>query len=355
MEKEKSLPPIGDLLRESWQRFRKNLLNLFLLGVISIGLTLVILLIIVGVALVLGLGAVVTDFSPETLGAIQAPVLVSLGVIVLLLFVFFVVVFSAMSIAYILIVGSDGEKISLGGTIKKSFGLIIPLLVVNTLLTFFGVGGFFVLILPAIIFSFLFMFAPYEVIFDGKRFLGAVKGSFQIVRQNIGGILVRLLLFWLASFTIFFFVNFLPNLFLALIGLVDETTESILRLMFMLPAYVVQTLTTWFGLCLLVTLYKQAKEVTDESKPVNFAWVWVVAILGWILAGVVGLASYSWVNKLVKSGLRQKNLEKNIQREILEERELPERFEKSEDWEELQRELERLREEIPQSKFLPEG
>lgn len=326
---EGSLPAIGDLFRESWEAFTKSVLNLLLLAVITIvayAVVLGIIFLIVGLGGGLGVLKYFSERGAEGVPSIASflPALTGLG-LGFLFFILFAIIFGLMvQVAAIIIVGEDEQRPSLTEVLSRSLGLVWPLFLTNLLLFFFTAGGLFVLFLPMIVFEVLFIFTPYEVVLGEKRFLGAVKGSYQIVTQNFGDLLVRGLV-WLGLVIGVFMVLSMPQL---TFNLGREAGLVWLPMVFVFGLRAaVNVLIGWFGLCFGVTLYKQTKAVTDFEKKFNFSWVWVIAILGWVLAGVVGFASYSWMSKLVKSGLRQKNLQRNIQRNI----------------------------QIPQSKFLPES
>lgn len=361
MGEERSLPPISDLLKESWKAFTKSILNLLLLAVV----TTVAYAVVFGVILLLaglggGFGFLKSLFDSGSGGAPSLttllPMLTGVG-LGLIFFILFAIVFGLMvQAASIIIIGEYERKPSLGEALSRGFGLMIPLFLTNLILFFFGFGGVFVLVLPAIIFAILFTFTPYEVVLGEKKFLEAIKGSYRMVTQHFGDLVVRGLV-WLGLVILIYLVLAMPSLMVNVMTRVGDEAGLVfvpLAMTFSLIRFLINAALGWFGLCYGVILYKQAKAVTDFGRKASFGWVWMVAILGWVLAGIVGLASYSWVNKLVKTGLRQKNLQENIQREIFEEKRFEE-LEETEDWEELQRELEKLREEMPQSKFLPEG
>jgi hypothetical protein len=60
----------------------------------------------------------------------------------------------------------------------------------------------------------------------------------------------------------------------------------------------------FYGIVYGVITYQQAKEVTDETQTPNLAWVWIVTLLGWMIAVLLGLQ----VLKIAKSSLVQDQL-----------------------------------------------
>jgi hypothetical protein len=196
------------------------------------------------------------------------------------------------------------EEVTVGNCIRKSFRYIMPLFLVNLLIGFLNLGAFFVFIIPVFFFSFFFMFVGYEVILADKKWLEAVRGSVRIVGQHFGEILVRWILYILIYIVLFVFI---PNV----IRKIEPQTYIFLMIIYMFT----NTLFSWFGIAFSVILYKQAKEATDENKPVSLAWVWIISILGWIILGLAILGSAVLISKARESGaLRQ--IQENIFKEM---------------------------------------
>jgi len=50
----------------------------------------------------------------------------------------------------------------------------------------------------------------------------------------------------------------------------------------------VSILVGWYSTAYVVVMYKQVKERTDTSKRASANWLWIVAIIGWVMAGLLG-------------------------------------------------------------------
>lgn len=312
----KELPSVNELLRESWLAFKGSILNLFFISLFSIGFWLVLALVVVLILVILGVGAGVLGggkFEPQALLAMGGAGIVSLLILVLL----GILAMSVLQIASILIIGDYERRPGLGEVIKKSFGLVFPLFLTNLILSFFYVGGFFVFFLPGVFFLILFGFAPFEVIFGGKRFLGAIKGSYRMVTQNLGKVLARGLLYFGVMILVALVLG-MPNWIFNLASSSKSSAAVVFlpfQVMWSFFSMIVNLSLGYFYLCYWVTFYKQVKAVTDEEKKISFGWTWIVAIIGWVLAILLSSLIVIGLGKLAQSGVLKKNLEKSLQKQ----------------------------------------
>ena len=288
-------PSIKSLLDETWEVFKKSILNLFLLVLVNIALLIAFVLAILVLSLIFGFGIGVfsslKNFDPSALSSISPILLIGIALLFLVVFVLFLLASSALSIASITIVAEYKNRPSIGEVIRRSFSRVIPLALTSLLLFFFYIGGLFALFLPVILFYFFFMFAPFEVILNNKKNLKAIKSSVQIVSQNFGEILVRILLY---IFGYLFIIIFIPNL----IKLIEPQTGQILEVITLFFG----SLIGWFGLAYSITLYKHAKKATNPEKSFNFTWVWLTTAAGWLLFCVSIVFAFFLIGKLDKSG-----------------------------------------------------
>lgn len=306
-----SLPTIKELFKESWSAFTKSILNLFLLSIISLITCLIFIIIFSGIVVVwlmkLGVFKAFSslqqgDFS--ILNSLIKPQTLIAGGIILLIFILLMTIISyVIKIAMVMVVAKYQEQLSLGSIIKKSFGYIVPLFLVGLLTGLLSLGGFFVFIIPVFFFCFFFMFVSYEVILANKKWLNALRGSVQIVSQHFGEILVRMVLYLLLYIAL---VVFIPNL----IRKIEPTTYLIISIY----SIFTNVLIGFFGFAFSITLYKQVKKATDENKSTSLAWIWIIAILGWLLMVLYIYGSVKLIGKMKDMGIMEK-----IQQEILKE------------------------------------
>jgi len=317
-----SLPSIGDLLKESWETFKKSALNLFIFNIIALVGYVVIGVLSFGIILASGIFAITNQIPRLQTG--QAPdfsqinpIFILVGIVVLVIGT--LTISTVQSIGSVLIIDKRGEEISFGDIIKKSFGLIIPVSIVGLLVFLLTFGGFFVFILPAILFQLFFIFSSYNVILDGKRTTGSLKNSYAIVKKHFGEILVRLLILFAINITITIFI---PNT----ITRIGPGTGIILVFLSIL----INVFLGWFSLAYITTLYKQARVGMIEQKS-SILWTWIIAVTGWIIFGFVvfavtkTLTSSIFNEQLMKEfnkankanqGIIEKNIDYNINSEF---------------------------------------
>lgn len=290
--KTSSLPSIGVLFTDSWQAFIHSILSLFILNVVGIVIYLGVTVLAVLLFILSGAGSFLlknglqglTDNLPNILSSFLVPVL-AISVVFGVIYIIISVVF--LQISSVLIVNSQG-KISVGSAFKKSFGLIIPLFLVGMLTFILSFGALFVLILPVLLFVFLLSFTQFEVVLNNQKWIRALKRSVAIVSKNFGGILIRWLLIMLIYVAI---VVIIPNL-LRQIGPETQVVVGIF-------SFIVNLLLGWYMLAYQVTLYKQAKATVGNEETKSIVWMWVIAVIGWLIAIGIFFASY----KAISSGL----------------------------------------------------
>lgn len=280
-----SFPSIGALFSQSWEAFTKSLLNLFLIGLISLPIYFVL---IIGSILVFGFGAFFIGFMNGASGTSPNALMnafSSLNVGLLIIgFVVMVIVFSVVAtvfqIAAIFAVDEHSQSPSLRSLFGKSFRSIIPLWVASFLMGILIYGGFFVFVIPGFLFYAFFLFAPFEVLLNNKRGLASLRRSMGMVSRNFGHIFIRLL----ALYGIAFLIAFIP--------MIMSSTNSNLGLLFSLVQFVVNIFMGWFVLAYLVTLYKHARIGYENETGAKLLWVWIVAILGWLIMSAVFFFAY---------------------------------------------------------------
>lgn len=284
-----SLPPIGALLGQSWQTFTRSLLSLFMLQIAVVVMNGLVLIVFILAFIVSGAGSLIVKNGWQgltaNLAATLGPVIGMVAVAAILLLIITSIIMATFQIAAILLVDSEG-KMPLGEALKKSFPLIIPLFLTGILTFVLTMGGFFVFILPAILFYFLLIFTQFEVVLNHQRWTTAVKRSVILVGQNFGAILVRLLIITLIYIGV---VIVAPNL------LGKLTSGAFIRIV----SFIVGLFLGWYMLAYHITLYKQAKAQVTDEKGKSMAWMWAVAVIGWVMAGVIFFLGY----KTLSSGI----------------------------------------------------
>lgn len=286
-----SLPSIGSLFREAWQIFTQSMLSLFILNVIGIAIYVGLAAIAFLLFILSGVGSLLLKNGLQgiatTLPSISGSTITILVVIAAVFGLIYSIIGSALQISSILLIDSQG-KTSLGSAFKKSLGLIIPLFLVGILTFILTFGALFVFILPAILFYFLLIFVQFEVVLNNQRWLGAVRRSALVVSHNFGAILIRLIIIVLIYIAI---AVIIPNL-LYKIGPETQVFVGII-------SFLINLLLGWYILAYDITLYKQAKVTLESEHEKSIIWMWIVTIIGWLIAVGIFFMSY----KAISSGV----------------------------------------------------
>ena len=299
-ENNKQLSPIKNLLDRSWQLFTSSILSLILLNIVSYFLYFVLAVVGFLLFIITGFGSALikggTEGVVSSLAALDASGVVAITGIVAVGVVGMIFIGSAISTAAILMLDSEG-KLPLLKAFKKGLALVIPLSIMGFISFFLTFGGLFVLVIPSIIMMFLFSFASFEVMLNNKSPMEALKRSVTIISNNFGALFTR----WIVIIAIYFVVTaFLPNL----IGGINET----MKFYSVIISFFVNWLAGWYVLAYDIALYKEVKDSIDSKKTKSLTWMWVVAILGWMIFGL--LAFGGW--KLVTSDTFQEGIKSEI-------------------------------------------
>ncbi len=286
MSSEKQLPSVKELFQESWNTLKTSAAPLFKLTLLTYGVVLAIGMIGLLLFFVFGVMSVIGSTSPAD--ALLNPVML---IPILAIFVVGLVGLLVLSVtvvaAQMLIIDAKGVG-SIRQHLRKGFDLVPAIWVAGILSTFLTVGSMFVFIFPMIIFAFLLIFVNYEVILNKQKPMAALKRSYALVTENFFEILVR----WLAIMGLYILISFIiPNL---LIKISPELAILVAGI-----SFIVNILLTWFMLIYSVLMYKHVAKHSSELKEKSIAWMWIVAIIGWIIAGLFLFAGY----KVLSSGI----------------------------------------------------
>lgn len=281
------LPPIKQLFQQAWDVTTGNVFHLFMLGVVSIlitgAYTLIIGVLGVWLTMASGILAVVGSGSVKGLSAVSPMIFVAYIVLFVLLFVGWMVIASMVNSALILLMADYPErKMGVGGALKKGLTFVIPLFFAGCIAFFLTTGAFFVFIFPAFVIAFLLMYVQYEIVLNDKGPLAAVTSSVRAVSSHFGEILVRMFLYYLLYIAV---VAFIPNL----LRRIDPTTGIMIGFL----SVIANVFIGWFGFAYGIVLFRQTNEHTDYSKKPNVLWIWIVAVVGWVIVAVSAFAMYN--------------------------------------------------------------
>ncbi len=286
--KKTKFPPVLELFQQSWETFTASISKLLIFTVAIVGIYAVfwiaVIVIFIALAAVTGLFTAFAHLGAAAITTLPIWLYILFGMYLIAVIIGMIVISSLGSIVPVLIVSQPAKDISVANKMKTGLGFVVPLLASGFLVFLLSFGGAFVFILPAIFFSLFFIFVNYEVILNNQRWMSALKRSVLIVRSNFGEIFVRILAYFLIYFCIGIFI---PNLIIKTIPNISVLVNILSML--------VNTLVSWFGLCFMVNLYKQARVGLEKEKGNSIAWMWVVSIVGWIFFIFILSASFRFL------------------------------------------------------------
>lgn len=307
----KSLPPISQLFKESWIALKKSILSLIAFNILAFLLIFAlfsILMMIIGAFLGASISSIGNDIlsfqslqgGVQSLQVLGVAIITGLvGIFFLLILVFLIVIFvvnSGLQAGTILIANKYKKQIPFGKVLKKVFILAIPLFIVNLLLFLILLGGFFVFIIPAIVFNILFIFASFEVVLNEKRLFDALRSSMTIVTSNFGGIFVRILVLLLLLLC-FYLIEYILMFRISINALLKLSLSIFINIV--LPLYAVTY---------MISLYNQAREAANPAKKSSLKLIFAIVIIGWLV-----IISSSFVGYSILSSSISKELYKNTE------------------------------------------
>ncbi|MBI2017751.1 DUF4199 family protein [Candidatus Daviesbacteria bacterium] len=280
-----AFPTISQLFSDSWQTFTQSVLSLFIINILSLVIYLLLAALAVVIFIISGIGSALLQkglagFTPDLL--LSPNFLITSAILIAVFGVVFAIITAALQVATILIVDSKG-KTSVAAAFKNSLRLILPLFLVGLVTFFLIAGSFFVFILPAILVGFLLGFTQLEIILNGRRGLEAIRRSVLLISKNFGAIFVRSILLWVLYFVVFLVINILKNL-------VTQDAQWMVSIF----SYLLNIILGWFALAYQIILYKHANIGLENEKGKGIRWIWVLALVGWLIAAAVAFGSYKF-------------------------------------------------------------
>lgn len=269
----KQLPSVKNLVKESWDLFKKSI-TVFLVFQLLFP---VLALIAVGVPA--GILGFLTYKTPAVL-----------VIIILLAVIALIVLFTASTNALIIALGSE-KKEKFGDYFRKGWPLVLPVIGVGFLVGLLTIGSFFLFVIPAIIVGFYLMFWSYEVILHHERVGNALRNSATIFSQHAWEIVGRILLAIGATYGIVLLITAFGQ---------DNGATAVL-------VQIVNTIMGWYMLAYSMVLYKQVRSATNFEKQSKIGWIYGVSIAGWILL-FIGLGAVAQF-----AGTMEKSIPKKLE------------------------------------------
>lgn len=146
-----------------------------------------------------------------------------LGIVALVLVVVGLVFQFLSQIALVYAIKHKAEHLGVKESYRRAYKIAIPFIWISILTSFVVMGGYLLLIIPGIIFSFQLAFGTYVLIVEGDRGVNALLKSKEYTKGRLGDLFVRLFVLGLAAGA----VIYLPLILLGLIKLPDYAIRAI--------------------------------------------------------------------------------------------------------------------------------
>lgn len=301
------MPPIKQLLEESWHLLTKKVLKMLLISVYTfIGVISVYLLgALIAAVVALGFMGGLSNIQQAAAQLAGNPAVWIAGGILFVLLITAISIISMMSQAALALALSEkDESASAFELLKKGWMFVLPLFVVGIIEFFIIFGGLFLLFIPAIILSIFLAFTLYTVVLEHKKGLDAIKMSAGIVQQQFGAIVGRFVLYFLLVMAVM--------ILLASVSSISEEVAALAGLV----RFVVNFFVNWYGMVFSFQIYKHARAAYDESKPVSITWMWIVSVIGWVIAALIITVAVQAIGKIDPEELMKKAVEDSNKMEL---------------------------------------
>lgn len=192
----KSLIPIENLFKNTWECYQKSWTNLLLISLITIAAwTVWKIMIVPAILTIFGLGALATGNLSLGLGV----GLVGLAVLIVTWAVIFEIGFwGSVAMVVALEDAGRGQTPKLGDIYSQAKELLRPLALVSLLVLFAVLAGLVFFVIPGLIIMFLLSFVNFVMIVEKKTGTEALSRSAHLIWNNFWGILGRNILILLA-------------------------------------------------------------------------------------------------------------------------------------------------------------
>lgn len=176
--------------------------------------------------------------------------------------VFTVVIWSIL--AFYFAIKDEGEQIGAKEAFRRSKSKLFPFMWVSFISSWVVLGGFFLLLIPGILFAVWFSLALWVLLQENERGMNALLKSKEYVRGRFWGVTWRIVFLQLIYLLFWAVTNFAPFLVFWLIGMPSPAIDiaaNVISTIFSLIFYVVWTPVSVFYVYLL---YQDAKRVRGE-------------------------------------------------------------------------------------------
>lgn len=260
---------IKNLFIKSWQRVEKNLYRLFLLHIMVFFA--VSILVIISGAILFWAGFFSPQTGPSPYSNTSVIIYTIVGIISLILIT---VALVSLNITTALLLSGTNSSLSLSELYKNSLTKVIPVLILLLIGSFLVIGGLIIFVLPGILFSLLLSMAFYFVVLDNQNPFGAFNKSVYIVSKNFGVVFG----FAAGLITVNLIITFLlNNVFF------DQNLTSLPAIII---SFIFNLIYGWISMAYFMFIFQEIKNDSQGSSKTG--WMFLLALIGWILIGVLG-------------------------------------------------------------------
>ena len=263
-----SMPPVKDLIIESFETFKLGWVKFLLLALVFMGIALLSVIPFILLSLVL------IFLHPAFFSIILALVFIGIGL--------FIIVLTGWASSALIMLLNDSKAHSLKEYVKISFPLALPYLALSIVSALITIPMFLLLIIPGILVSILLAFARYELVLGKRGIVSSLRRSVYVVKSHFVQVFLRLFLIIVLSF--------IANLLVTSIAgsLKSPFLSGLISLVF-------GFILTCFSFCYSIVLYRHAEAATlDKKKESSLKWILLVDLLGIILAVFIGFSLFRY-------------------------------------------------------------
>ncbi len=325
---QQNLPPLETLIKEAWTTLKKSALNLLILYVLTIVVGVLVLILLLGLGWVIAsatgaikaISSILPLFSgggdPTQIVQHLSTIGVSLAITFAIIIPVSILIQTAISITQIRLIGHAHEGTSVSKELRAASKKIFPYILLNIILFLIEIGGFFLFIIPGIVFALLLSPAIIELALYEVGVKKAIKNAYRVITQNFIEALVRgllLIVIFIGVYMTFFILKITLG---ALGNLASQDLGNVLKGLVQLIQGLSGMFISWYASCYGITLYKQLREITNFEKKAKIRWVVIVATFGWVLALGGGFLGFRALTKGIRSGTFGKMLQPKNQQDI---------------------------------------
>ena len=298
-----AMPSVKTLFLESWETLKASFGSMFILSLLGsiVGIILFFSTMIgiagVGFLSVLSQGSDKTKMLTSIESYLTPTVLGHIGLALIIAIICSIVIKTVTTIAIYIAIAKSADKPNIGTCLGSGISLLIPVVVMGLVTSVIGFGSWFLLIIPAILIGLFFQFVTYELVLGEKKWFSSLSGSVQIMSQHFGEVLIRMFALWGVVYLGMYLPIYILRMIVAAAAKSAPAEALGVNLILGIVQFIFGIVVGFYSVVYSVKTYQHAKSVTDTTIKPKMTWIWVVSIVGWLIAIMLG----SQIVKAIKS------------------------------------------------------